>query len=86
MARNVRMHGNFISGEIVIDEKASARIDDKLFRKRSPNAHGHRANDLAPGSDRVKDAAGRTHGQHAPNAALPGDDIHTHLDEVRAEG
>ena len=85
LVRNVRVHGHFVTREIMVDEKAVPLVDGEFFHERGAHAHGHGADDLAARRLRIEDSSRGTHREHATHARLAGERVDAHLDEMRAE-
>ena len=80
------MDGDFVAGQVVVDEEADAGVDDQFLHQGRAGAHGHGPDHLAAGGLGVEDAAGGADGQHAADADLAGGDVDPDLDEMAAEG
>ncbi len=57
LVRDVRMHGHFVTCEIVVHEEAVPLVDGEIFHERGAHAHDHGADDLAARGFRIEDSA-----------------------------
>jgi len=83
---DVRVHHDMIARQVLIDERAVAKVDVIFLHQRRADAPDHGADHLRARGLGIENAAGREHAEHAPNADLARIPIHSDLREMRAEG
>ncbi len=84
--RNVGVDGDFVAGEVMIDEEAEPLVDGQFLHQRRARAHRHRADNLAARGLGVEDAPGSADREHTAHPYLARHRVHPDFAEMRAEG
>src|ERR1700751_5977658 len=82
---DVRVDCNVVAGEVLVDVRAVALIDEVLFHQRRADTPDHASDHLRAGSLRIENMAGSKYAKHPADAHLTGIAMHCRFGEVRAK-